>query len=397
MNRPRIVVFFFAAAFLADMALYLTMTGAPYRALALGAGPVILGFIPVARALPYSLSAVWAGGRSHRRGRLGIAPVTLTVAAAAAAGLVAAPGFAAIYALLAVIGFMLAFFWPAVQATLADVAERETVTGHLGWFNIGWSTGKAAGFAVGGFLLAGLGFRALFLTAAAAFLAVAAIVVTLSRTRSAAVSIPTPGPEAAAAPGPEPIPAAALPDRLHRFRLAAWLGNAMAFGVGAVLNNHYPNWLSVHGRSEALFGSYLGLVFASQTLTFAALTRFRGWRYRAAPLLLAQVPLILVLLVLPRLEATAAILATAPLVGLGLGTAYFGSLFYSVQDPSLRGRHAGVHESLLGVGSMILPVAGGWAASAGGGLDAPYLTAALIAVGGLAVQGWLLFGRVSVR
>jgi hypothetical protein len=84
-------------------------------------------------------------------------------------------------------------------------------------------------------------------------------------------------------------------------------------------------------------------------------------------------------------------------VGLGLGAAYFGSLFYSVQDPSLRGRHAGVHESLLGVGSMILPVAGGWAASAGGGLIAPYLTAAAIALGGFGFQAWLLFGPRRVQ
>jgi MFS family permease len=391
MRRSRIVLHLFAASFLADMALYLTMTGAPYRALALGAGPVILGFIPVARALPYSLSTVWAGGRSHRTGRLRIVPVTLTVAAAAAAGLAVAPGFAAIYILLAVIGLMLAFFWPAVQATLADAAERETVTGNLGWFNIGWSTGKAAGFAAGGFLLAGLGFRALFLAAAAAFLGVAVLVVNLSRHRAA------PGPAApASGPAPAPVPAVS-PDRVHRFRLAAWTGNAVAFGAGAVLNHHYPNWLSVHGRSEALFGSYLGLVFAAQTVTFALLTRFPGWRFRAAPLFASQVPLILVLLVLPRLEAPAAILATAPLVGLGLGTAYFASLFYSVQDPSLRGRHAGVHESLLGVGSMILPVAGGWAASATGSLTAPYLTAAALALAGLIAQGWLLFGPRRVQ
>jgi MFS family permease len=388
-SRPRILLHLFAAAFLADMALYLTMTGVPYRALALGAGPVILGFLPVARALPYSLSTVWAGGRSHRHGRLRLAPVTLTVAAAAAAGLAAAPGFAAIYGLLAVIGLMLAFFWPAVQATLADVAERESVTGNLGWFNIGWSTGKAVGFAAGGFLLAGFGFQALFLTAAFAFLAVAALVVNLSRTRAAL-------PAAPAAPGSAPGPAVS-PHTVHRFRLAAWTGNALAFGVGAVLNHHYPNWLTVHGRSEALFGSYLGLVFAAQTVTFAVLTRYSGWRYRAAPLLGSQVPLILVLLILPRLDAPAAILATAPLVGVGLGTAYFASIFYSVQDPSLRGRHAGVHESLLGVGSMILPVAGGWAAGATGHLVAPYLTAALAAVGGLLVQGWLLFGRRPVQ
>ena len=61
------------AAFLADMALYLVMTGAPYKALALGAGPLALGFLPVARALPYSLTTIWAGGLTEGKERLRLA------------------------------------------------------------------------------------------------------------------------------------------------------------------------------------------------------------------------------------------------------------------------------------------------------------------------------------
>jgi hypothetical protein len=170
----------------------------------------------------------------------------------------------------------------------------------------------------------------------------------------------------------------------------------MAFGIGAVLNHHYPNWLVEIGRNEALFGSYLGLIFGAQTVSFAVLARFTGWRYRSAPLLGCQVPLVAVLLILPRLSSPLAILATAPWVGLGLGASYFASLFYSVQDPSRRGRHAGIHEALLGIGSMALPVVGGWVAVSTGRLDAPYLAAAGIGVAGLLVQGWLLFGRRPV-
>ena len=64
----------FAAAFLADMALYLALTGAPYQALALGAGPLVVGLIPAARALPYLLTTVWAGGRTRSGSRLGLTP-----------------------------------------------------------------------------------------------------------------------------------------------------------------------------------------------------------------------------------------------------------------------------------------------------------------------------------
>jgi MFS family permease len=370
-----------AAAFLADMALYLVMTGAPYKALALGAGPLVLGFLPVARALPYSLTTVWAGSRTEGTERLRLTRGSLVVAAMAAAVMMAVPSIPWIYSLLGIVGLTLAFFWPAVQATLADVAQRGTVAGNLGWFNIAWSTGKATGFLVGGFLLAGLGFGALFATAALALVGVAVLVATLpQRTQGSTSSVSNPA----------DADTARAPARTRRFRLAAWIGNSIAFGVGAVLNTHYPEWLEEIGHDEALFGSYLGFIFAAQTLTFAALTRFSGWRYRLSPLILSQVPLIIVLVVLPRLTHPALILATAPWVGLGLGMSYFDSIFYSLHAPVGRGRNAGVHEALLGVGTMILPVLGGWVANRSGHLEAPYLVAAGIGLVALVAQAVIL-------
>ena len=104
-----------------------------------------------------------------------------------------------------------------------------------------------------------------------------------------------------------------------RFRLASWIGNSVAFGIGAVLNTHYPEWLEAHDRGEALFGSYLALIFGSQTVAFALLARFPGWHFRKIPLVAGQLPLIVVLAILPRLDHPAAILATAPGSGLAWG------------------------------------------------------------------------------
>ncbi len=384
------------AAYLADMALYLVMTAAPYRALALGAGPVILGVLPAARALPYSLSTVWAGGFTEGRERLKAARVSLALGALAVAALIVAPGIPWLLVLLAVLGTALAFFWPAVQATLADLAGRGEVTANLGWFNIAWSLGKGSGFLFGGLLLAGLGFGAVFAASAGAILAVA-LLVTAIRVRPGAFGDPgsggaASGPNRGAAPdrGHEgaaevavggPAPGAPDPAVSRRFRHAAWVANGVGFGVVAVLNTHYPNWLEEIGRGETVFGTYLGLIFFSQTAAFIVLTRFGGWRYRPGPLLLAQLPLLPILAVLPLLRAPAAILATAPLVGLGLGMTYFASLFYSVDDPAARGRNAGIHEMLLGVGSLALPILGGGLAQITGHLQAPYLfTAAAVAV-----------------
>ncbi len=367
-----------AAAFLADMALYLTMTGVPYRALALGAGPLILGLLPAARALPYSVSTIGAGALTEGRERLRWARLSLIVAMVSVATLIVAPGLVWLFVLLAVLGTALAFFWPAIQASLADLAGEGTVTGNLGWFNIAWSSGKSVGFLVGGAILAGVGFGALFAAAALAMLAVALLL--------RAVRVGGGGDASRAGASIHRL----LPRNAGRFRIAAWIANAIAFGVVSVLNLQYPDWLVRIGRSETLFGAYLGLIFASQTATFALLARFSGWQYRAAPLLWGQVPVIAVLLALPHLRAPAAILATAPLVGAGLGITYFASLFYSVAESGSRGRNAGVHEAVLGVGSILVPILGGIAAKATGRPEAPYLFAGGAAMIALGVQGVLL-------
>jgi MFS family permease len=376
------------------------MTGVPYRALALGAGPFILGLLPAARALPYSLTTVWAGGLTEGRERLRLARLALVIATLSIAALVAAPGLAGLFLCLGVLGIALAFFWPAVQAALADLAGQRGVTANLGGFNVAWSSGKAMGFLVGGAVLSGLGFGALFTLAAAALVSV---IVLLARVRVASPS-PTLGETRPASPD-DSGPGGAVPRgsrstasprvgarTVTRFRLAAWIANAVAFGVVSVLNLQYPEWLRRVGHGEALFGTYLGLVFLSQTGAFIALWRFSGWQYRAFPLLLAQVPVVIVLGALPLLAAPGLILATAPLIGLGLGMTYFASLFYSVAEAGRRGRYAGVHEAVLGAGSLALPIGGGALAKALGHLEAPYVFAALVGMLSLVAQAALLAG-----
>ena len=367
------------AAFLADLSSYLIMTGVPYRVLALGAGAIALGFVPVARGLPYCLSTVWAGQRTERGDRLRAARITVVLAVLAAIAFVFIKTLGGIFGLLVVLGFAMAFYWPAVQAALADLG-RDGVTRSLGWFNMAWSSGKATGFLLGGALLATFGFPALFLTAALGLVGVLAL-----------IAVPLPLPPARVDSVETPV----ISDRARAFRRAGWIANAVAYGIASVLNLHYPHWLRHIGRGEVLLGTYLGLVFGSQTLTFYLLTHLSGWRHRVAPLLLLQFPMVLVLLVLPFLRQPWAILTTAPLVGLGLGISYFASLFYSVEAPIARGRNAGAHEAVLTLGSVILPLFAGLAASTTNHLEYAYFVSAGVGAAGLGAQGLLLRGRTG--
>ena len=367
------------AAFLADLSMYLIMTGVPYRALAFGAGALALGLIPVARGVPYSLSTIWAGQLTERGDRLRAARITVVTALLAAVAFVFVKNLGGIFGLLVVLGFAMAFYWPAVQAALADLGDQ-TVARSLGWFNMAWSSGKATGFLVGGALLAAFGFPVVFLAAAVGLCGVLAL-----------IAVPLPKPRRR----PAPHVAVTSPERAKAFRLAGWIANAIAYGIATVLNLHYPNWLRHIGRGEVLFGTYLGLVFGSQTLSFYVLTHVGGWRHRVAPLLWLQLPMVLVLVVLPFLRQPWAILATAPFVGLGLGIAYFASLFYSVEAPLARGRNAGAHEAVLTLGSLVLPLAAGLVASTTHRLEYAYFVSAAVGGAGLGVQGLLLRGRTG--
>ena len=381
--RDRSLLRLGAAAFLADMSLYLIMTGVPYRTLAFGAGAVALGFVPVARGVPYSLCTIWAGALTEGGDRLRAARVTLVFAALASIAFVFVGSMAAIFGLLAVLGFAFAFYWPALQAALADLGARG-VTHSLGWFNMAWSTGKATGFLLGGMLLAGFGFPALFIAATLGIVGVLGLI---------AIPLPKPLPAlGSATPGSLPAP-----ERSLAFRRAGWTANAIAGGIATVLNFHYPHWLREIGRGEVLLGTYLGLVFVSQTLSFYLLARLPGWRHRVGPLLALQAPMVLVLLLLPLLRLPALILATAPFMGLGLGMAYFASLFYSVEAPAGRGRNAGAHEAVLTLGAVALPFLAGLVVETTDRLESAYIFSAAVGGVGLVGQGLLLRGHTGMN
>jgi len=367
------------AAFLADMSMYLMMTGVPYRALAFGAGALALGLIPVARGVPYSVSTVWAGQLTERGDRLRAARITVGTAVLAALGLVFVSNMAGIFALLVLLGFAMAFYWPAVQAALADL-KPEGVAKSLGWFNMAWSSGKATGFLLGGAILAGLGFPALFIASAVGLCGVLAL-----------IAAPLPKRDHAASS----VAVSPVPERARAFRRAGWVANAIAYGIATVLNIHYPHWLKHIGRGEVLLGTYLGVVFFSQTLTFYVLTHVSSWHHRVAPLICMQLPMVLMLVALPFLHHAWAILATAPLVGLGLGIAYFASLYYSVEAPLARGRNAGAHEAILTLGSLFLPLAAGLLASTTHHLEYAYFLSAAVGGAGLVAQGLMLRGRTG--
>jgi MFS family permease len=357
------------AATTSDLALYLIMLSLPYRVMSLGASSAVLGMVPLAYAVPYSLTAATAGRFSDRWPRRGPIRAGLTVALAASAGLALVEGVPAILACVSLLGIGLGFFWPSIQAGMSEISAGANLARDTRLLNMGWSAGKGMGMLGGGLLLPWIGGEGLALVAGAAWLACFTLVPTMAR----------PGSHHESVASDERRPGV---QRQRAFLRTAWIANGLAYATAATLNHHLPKLLRETGIESERFGTFLGLVFLTQTLVFFVVGPRRSWHYRVLPLAAIQAVLVLATLAVVRPAGFTALLVLAPFFGLALGFLYQSSLYYSLHAPEGRGAQAGIHEATLGIFGAMVPLLGGFAV-AGGGLAAPFVVAAGAALGGL--------------
>jgi len=353
--------------------------------LALGGGPLALGLTPAISSVTYIVLAQLAGSWSDRFGRYRLTIWGNVCFAGFAVLAYRIPQLPLLMLAMPLLGAGAAMYWPVVQAAIGDLAGPGRLAREVGRFNVSWSAGKALGYLAGGLLLAGFGFRTAFLTGAAL---VTMSLLFLPRPRA----LPGELREAHRAPG-ETI--AVSEERRRAFRHMAWLANLAAFGAGGVLNHQLPKWFAELGWHEGRFGVFLCAVFGVQTVVFALLAGRVRFAYSAWRLLLPQLAAGLVMASLPWCRSFGGLLALTPLLGGALGVCYAASIYYSLHTSTGKGRNAGIHESLIGVGNLALPVLGGVAVRLTGRLGAPYPLAAFVILAAVAVQlaWWLSLRR----
>jgi MFS family permease len=273
---------------------------------------------------------------------------------------------------MGLMGLAGSLYWPALQAAVGAEASPGRLDRDLGLFNVAWSLGKAFGFVSVGWMTARWGHAAALLAAAASALP---ILVLLPR-------------------DPQGRPAreaeAGRADR-DAFRTMGWIANFAAFGLGAAFANQYIK--VARGAVEltiadpkTFLGIFLGTIFGAQTLAFGLLQKGAAWTYRRGLSYALQAGTAGVAVGITLLRGDVAILAAAPLLGAGLGFSYASSIYYSLHGPADHGRFAGIHEAVLGAGTLLVPIAGGKLADLTGDLRMPYWLAAGVVVASLAAQ-----------
>ncbi|HID12004.1 MAG TPA: MFS transporter, partial [Candidatus Latescibacteria bacterium] len=143
--------------------------------------------------------------------------------------------------------------------------------------------------------------------------------------------------------------------RLH----AAWAANFLSYLVVSTSRALFPKLGIELGMSATLIGSILLCVYLSLVTVFYA---FRGLiRFPSSPFAILAGPLLLVVaLTLLTLSRDVPSFVSAFLVlGVAMGISYHSSLFHSLLRPGRAALRSGVHETMLGLGSLLGPICGG--------------------------------------
>ena len=369
--------FLYISAFVMDGCFALVGLCVPLLAMRLGATYGDLGAISATGALAYSLSCLISGRLSDRVGyRRSLAAASFAVVLIFSL-YPFATRLSHIFVLSGATGVVIANFWPPLQAWLGKGMDRRRLLRALGGFNVSWSLGFLVGPALGGNIYQMDPNRAFVLGAGLiALLFLALLLVKVQ----------------------EPCPAGISPSELasfpasRRFLPIAWAANFAAFfSIGSV-RSLFPKLAIDQGIQPGSLGHLMALIGLAQLVAFFLVSRTDRWQFHLSPVVIAQLLSVGGLCTFVLGDSPAVFAFGLLTQGLLVGVTFTSSIFYSLCSESPGGRRTGFHESIVGSGFLLGPLAGGLAAQHFGP-RAPYLLAAAVILCAIALQSFLLQRR----
>ena len=251
--------------------------------------------------------------------------------------------------------------WPIIESCVVAGRTPRQAAKALGAFNITWSTGVAIAVAGSGSLIA-LGPRALF--AASATATIVAITLGIAALPRRLQHLDHDHPER-----PDPNTAARLADLLASARWSMF-GSYMLLQV---VNPLLPDILEGLGVSVALATVLATVMFATRSLTFAALQLHTGWHGRAGLLAVTALALPAGALIILTVPSVPAVIIGQMIFGAAMGTSYYAALYYAMVLKNAAVDAGGAHEAVIGLGFLAGPIAGLASRSLAAALASPLL------------------------
>lgn len=372
-----------AVAFLVDFGIACLSIGVQWRAIDMGATAMVCGLLGTFSSAAYTLVCLFSGGLSDSWGRRKPAVVACVVSATVWLAMLITKNPYQLLALMPLSGAALALLWPAMQAWLAEFSggSRHRLNRTISLFNVSWTAGIALGPLVGGLLSARWPYLLFLIPAAVTYLSIGALYATPAGVK--------------AGDTPPALDTKVAPDKIRVFLFLAWIGNFASWYCRGTVGAMFPKLGDALEFPHVTVGVLVFTLSAAQVLVFALARLSHRWHYHLRALIGAEV-VGLVGMLLAGLTRSEYMFALAfVLSGVCAGVTYVSSLMYSLEGAvASRGKRSGLHEAVLGSGTVIGPLLGGVLGQTLS-LHAPFLACA--GVFGLAIVAQLVYAACNRR
>ena len=249
--------------------------------------------------------------------------------------------------------FCQALVWPGIETALVQGQTAGQVGHTLSHYNVIWSFGSWASLLLATPLMARLGLRLLLLLPALLYL----VNYVLLRWLFPIQPLPCVPTEASLS---EQAEAAQLEQEQKTHSLAekrayrwlGWIANPFGFVALNVVISSNPALQVRLGIPFEVASVWCSLWLLFRILSFEILRHWTGWHYRWG-ILVTTFFLMMVSFTAITLAPNLPIFLVAQAVfGLCLGLLYQSSIFYSLADSEAAGEHGGLHECVIGLGTM---------------------------------------------
>jgi len=348
----------------------------PLYAYSLGATQTVLGLIGTLPAVTYAILAVIVGQLSEKKGRRIFIVFGLLLYLLVNLAYLVSSDLNQILAVRSFEGISFAFFWPCVEAYIADRYEGVSQRRAIGYYTIAWSGGATLGPIIGGCLINITSIQSPF--AASAVATLTSLIFILTHTDKTGSH--------------RKILKDSTGKASHSLRSILYAILGYAFAQATVLSL-YPVHGTTIGFTEIEIGVLLSLMSLARTSIFISTTYWKPFSKKETAtvgyyILAASLGLI------PILDRFFTSAIGFMIMGIGLGLVYVSIIDLALSHQR-KGSAAGAFESGIGVGAVAGPFISGVMAEHTGFQAAYWLSGFIAILGTIFVKKAYKKGRTQ--
>ncbi|MFA6569574.1 MAG: MFS transporter, partial [Victivallales bacterium] len=338
-----------------------------------GASSLTVTGVMATWAFIYSLGSIAAGRIVNHKNAAHLIIMSGGAIALISLGYIAVPGLGAQYLWTALIGVATAFFFTPFQVFMKSLEHGEDggVIRSTALYTFSWSFGMACGPFVCGYVWPNFGWKWCYALNAIMGLAVAFGIWKLSKYASR---------------HHETAGAAGKPSQAGDYSNTpdlAWLG-WLAAGIGcisvAVVRSLFPVKAAILELSKTDQGLILAIVSFTQAFIGLAFIRSKFWMYKPVPVAIFSLSGLLGLLLFGLGSKSGTFYMAAFFYGIYSGMFFFYLVFHSLVHPTKSSKYVAINEAVVGITTIIGPIAGGIIADRTNSSMPFYLVAILVLV-----------------